>query len=267
MIKTKRPKIGLALGSGGARGLAHIGIIKVLEKNNIPIDFIAGSSMGAMIGGFYAMQKNIKALEKVALSTTWRQVFSILFDPSFKQGLVDGEKVEKFIKNNINGENFEDCKINFVAVATDLKTGKIVILDKGKIVPAIRASISIPLIFNPTKIDNKILLDGGLSAPVPAEIVKNMGADIVIAVNLDKHYYKKEQKLTWYNIANSSLDILRYHLAHLSAKGADIVIEIGFGKEEYWYKFTNRRRKILKGEKAMETKMSQLQNLIYQKSI
>ncbi len=262
MSKIKRPKIGLALGSGGARGLAHIGVIKILEENNIPIDFIAGSSMGAMIGGFYAVRKNIQILEKIALSTTWRQVFSMLLDPSFKQGLVSGKKVERFIREYINGKKFEDCQINFAALATDLETGEILVLDKGEMASAIRASISIPLIFKPVKINGRILVDGGLSAPVPVETVKNMGADIVIAVNLDKHYYKKSQKINWYDIVDSSLNILRYYLAHSNVKGADIIIEIGFGKEGYWYKFTNRKNKILIGEKAMREKLPQLKKII-----
>lgn len=95
------------MGSGGARGLAHIGVIKVLEENNIPIDFIAGSSIGAMVGGFYASGLSIKELEKIALSTNWRKVFSTLFEPSFKKGLVGGEKVKTFIEEYIDGKNFD----------------------------------------------------------------------------------------------------------------------------------------------------------------
>ena len=133
MAELKRPKIGLALGSGGSRGLAHIGVIKALEENNIPIDFIAGSSIGAMIGGFYAARLDIKEIEEIALSINWRRIFSILFDPHLKQGLIGGEKLKTFIKNYINGKKFEDCKIPFAAVATDLKTGEIVILNKGEI--------------------------------------------------------------------------------------------------------------------------------------
>ena len=122
MKESKRPKIGLALGSGGPKGLAHIGVIKVLEENNIPIDFMAGSSIGAMVGGFYAAGLSIKEIEKIALSVNWRRVFSILFDPHLKQGLIGGEKLKTFIGDYINGKKFEDCKIPFVVVATDLKT-------------------------------------------------------------------------------------------------------------------------------------------------
>jgi NTE family protein len=265
MSNIKQPKIGLALGSGGARGLAHIGVIKVLEENNIPIDFIAGSSIGAMVGGFYASGLNIKELEEIALGTDWRRIFSTLLEPSFKKGLIGGEKLKTFIEQHTDRKNFETCKIPFAAVATDLKTGEIVVLDEGEMAPAIRASISIPLIFKPVEIDGRTLADGGLSAPVPAEITRKMGADIVIAVNLDKHYYDEQWKPGWYDIANDSLNILRHHLALLNTVNADIVIEINTGKT-FWYKFVNGRDKILAGEKATKEMLPKLQKMIYQKS-
>ena len=266
MTESKRPKIGLALGSGGSRGLAHIGVIKALEENNIPIDFIAGSSIGAMIGGFYAARLDIKEIEEIALSINWRRVFSILFDPHLKQGLIGGEKLKTFIKNYINGKKFEDCKIPFAAVATDLKTGEIVILNKGEMAQAIRASVSIPLVFKPAEINGRMLADGGLSAPVPVEIVRGMGADIVIAINLDKHYHDEERKPGWYDIANDSLNILRHHLALSNVASSDIVININVGKNNYWYQFTNGQDKILAGEKATKEVLPRLQEIIYQKS-
>ncbi|HRY62171.1 MAG TPA: patatin-like phospholipase family protein [Candidatus Paceibacterota bacterium] len=265
MAETKRPKIGLALGSGSARGLAHIGVIKALEENNIPIDFIAGSSIGALIGGFYASGIDIKEIGEIALNTDWRNLFSMLFEPSFKSGVISGEKVTAFIKKHIDEKKFEDCKIPFAAVATDLKTGESVILDKSKMATAIRASISIPLIFKPVEIEGRILADGGLSAPVPVEIVRNMGADIVIAVNLDKHYFDENWSPGWYDIANDSLNILRHHLARADVLDADIVIDIDVGKT-YWYQFTNGQDKILAGEKAMKELLPKLQEIIHQKN-
>jgi len=266
MAELKRPKIGLALGSVGSRGLAHIGVIKALEENNIPIDFIAGSSIGAMIGGFYAARLDIKEIEEIALSINWRRIFSILFDPHLKQGLIGGEKLKTFIKNYINGKKFEDCKIPFAAVATDLKTGEIVILNKGEMAQAIRASVSIPLVFKPVEREGRVLADGGLSAPVPVEIVRNMGADIVIAVNLDKHYCDEEYKPGWYDIINDSLNILRHHLALSNVANADMVINIDVGKNNYWYQFINGQDKILTGEKAVKEILPKLQEMICQKS-
>jgi len=265
MKNVQRPKIGLALGSGGSRGLAHISVIKVLEENNIPIDFIAGSSIGAMIGGAYASGLTAKRIEEIALETNWRRMFSLLFDPHLKQGLVGGEKVKKFINNYVSGKKIEDCIIPFVAVATDLKTGEIVVLNKGEMTTAIRASTSIPLIFKPVEIEGRMLADGGLSAPVPVEIVRKMGADIVIAVNLDKHYYDEKWKPGWYDVANDSLNILRHHLALLDVANADIVIDIDVGKSP-WYQFVNGENKILIGEKATKEIMPKLKEIIYHKS-
>lgn len=265
MAKSRRPKIGLALGSGGSKGLAHIGIIKILEENNIPIDFIAGSSIGAMVGGFYASGLSAKKIEKIALSADWRKVFSVLFEPSLKKGLIGGEKVKTFIESYINGKNFEDCKIPFVAVATDLKTGEIVILNNGEMASAIIASLSIPLIFKPVEIDGRMLADGGLSAPVPVEIARNMGSDIIIAVNLDKHYYDEKWSPGWYDIANDSLNILRHHLAFQNTASADITIDINIGKSS-WYQFAGGQDKIFAGEKAMKELLPKLREIIYQKS-
>ena len=265
MTESKKPKIGLALGSGGSKGLAHIGVIKALEENNIPIDFIAGSSIGAMIGGAYVSGLNIKKIEKIALETNWRRMFSLV-DPYLKKGWIRGEKMKIFLDGYLGGKKIEDCKIPFVAVATDLKTGESVVLNKGKIAQAIRASISIPLVFKPVKIDGKrTLADGGLSAPVPVEIVRDMGADIVIAVNLDKHYYDKKYKPGWYNIANDSLNIMRHHLARLNVEKADIVIDINVGKSS-WYQFVNGQEKILAGEESTKIILPHLKEIICQKS-
>jgi len=138
MKLSKRPKIGLVLGSGGPRGFAHIGVIKILEKNNIPIDFIAGSSIGAMIGGFYAATKDIKQVEKIALGADWKFILSLL-DPSFRQGLIGGDKVKKFIENYIGGVTFKGLKIPLSVVATNLKNGDVVVINTGEVASAVRA--------------------------------------------------------------------------------------------------------------------------------
>ncbi|MDD5622295.1 MAG: patatin-like phospholipase family protein [Actinomycetota bacterium] len=265
--KSKKPKIGLALGSGGAKGLAHIGVIKVLEENNIPVDFIAGSSIGAMVGGFYAVTKDVKRVEEIALNTNWRQML-YLIDPSFRQGLIGGTKVKKFISDNIDKTNFEDCKIPLSVIATDLKTGAVVIINRGEIVPAIRASISFPLVFKPIEQDDKLLADGGLSLPVPVEVVRKMGADIVIAVNLDTNYFPNDHKgkLGFYKIAINSINLLRYHLASWNIIDADIVINPKFGYV-HLAKFLNGKDIIIAGEKAARESLPQLQEIINRKVI
>jgi NTE family protein len=263
MTKQMRPKIGLALGSGGPKGLSHIGIIKVLEENNIPIDFIAGSSIGSVIGGFYAATKDIKKIEEIALSNNWRQTLSLFFDPSLRQGFVSGRKIRNFIENIIGKINFKDLKIPLSVVTTDIKTGEAVVIDKGEVALAIRASSSIPLIFKPAKLNNRLLVDGGLSLPVPVSVVKKMGADLVVAVNLDADYFanNEDRSFGFYKVANSSIKLLRYHLASLNVKDADIVINPKIGKVG-WNKFIDSKSVILAGEEAIQLSMLQLKKLI-----
>jgi NTE family protein len=240
--------------------LSHIGIIKVLEANNIPIDLIAGTSIGAVIGGMYASGLSIDAIEQLALDTDWRKLF-FLVDPYLKQGLIGGEKIKTFIRKNIKAKKFDQCRIPFSAVATNLKNGEIVVLNKGDLAQAIRASISIPLAFKPVKMNGRLLADGFLSAPVPVDIVRKMGADIVIAVNIDKPPHDKKWKPGLTNIANNSLDILRYHLSRANSEKADLVVEIDLGKSP-WFEFSNRDQKILSGEKAMKAVLPELRKII-----
>ena len=267
MVKAIRPKIGLALGSGGPKGLSHIGIIKVLEENSIPIDFIAGSSIGSVIGGFYATTKDIKKIEEIALSNNWRQTLSLFFDPSLRQGFVSGMKIKNFIENIIGKIHFKNLKIPFSVVATDIKTGEAVVIDKGEVALAIRASGSIPLIFKPVKLGSRLLVDGGLSLPVPVSVVKKMGADLVVAVNLDADYFanNEDRSFGFYKVANSSIKLLRYHLASLNIKDADIVINPKIGTVG-WNKFINSKNVILMGEKAMQLSIFKLKKLMHQKN-
>jgi len=268
-LLSSRPKIGLALGGGGPKGLAHIGIIKVLEENNIPIDFIAGTSIGAMVGGFYSAKKNIYEIEKLALTTNWPKFISLFFDPTIRHGLIKGEKLKKFIEDYLGEINFKDLKIPFKAVATDLHTGEKFIIGKDKVSTAIKASTTIPLMFAPVRIDNRTLIDGGVSCPVPVDVVRQMGADFVIAVNLtgNDQFDDKEKKLTLSSIANNSLNILRYNLALENIKTADFIIapkvgDIGW-KHFFTYKGTEESIKL--GVNAIQPKIYELKQAIAKK--
>ncbi len=272
MAENKRPKIGLALGSGGPRGLAHIGVIKVLEENNIPIDFIAGSSVGSLIGGLYALTKDIDAMAEIALRTNRRKLVSLLrpFSLSFS-GLLKGLNLERFFDREFGpGKKFSDLKIPFVSVATDIKTGEEIRLNNGYLNRAIRASISLPLIFNPVKINGRFLVDGGLVNPVPDNVVREMGADIVIAVNLfpnddnQRREAKEGARLRIFSIARDSLGILQSHLAQHFSEDADISIT----PQVYdisWvdlFEFIDGDKTIQKGREAAENVLSKIKNLI-----
>jgi NTE family protein len=180
----KKKKVGLVLGCGGAKGLSHIGVIKFLEEMDVKIDFITGVSIGALIGGAYASGLSIKELEDIALETDLTSTAKF-FSPGFgKSGLVTGSKVQEFLTSKLGEKEIENLEIPFTAVATDIITGEEILFNKGDLVEAIRASISIPIVFQPVIWNNIILVDGGLVNPVPIDVARKMGADHIIAVNV-----------------------------------------------------------------------------------
>lgn len=272
MVLSKRPKIGLALGSGGAKGLAHIGVIKVLEKNNIPIDFIAGSSIGSLIGAHYAVHKDTKKLEEIVLNFNRSKGFQ-LFDPTWKGGLIKGKKAERFIEEILEGATFDKLQIPYAAVATDMNTAGTVTFRHGNIIKAIRTSISVPAFFQPVLYQNRLLADGGLSNPVPVDVARAMGAEVVIAVNLDNVYMEKmlESLPPLSKIPLHSINILRHNLAKHSASKADIVIapkdvlQVGLVGLNYLFSAEKAEIIIHAGEKAANEQLASLQKLLVQK--
>lgn len=178
-----QPKIGLALGSGSARGLAHIGVIRALNEAGIPIDCVAGTSVGAMIGAVYASGK-LDSLQDAYLAMDWKKI-AYFFDVVFpKSGIIDGNKVADFLREYVHSERIEDLPLPFKAVSTELNSGEEVIFDTGDVIDAVRASISVPGMFTPVRINGRVLVDGGLVNPVPVSVARSMGANIVIAVDL-----------------------------------------------------------------------------------
>lgn len=181
-------KIGIALGSGGARGLAHIGVLKALKEHGIKISYISGSSMGALVGAMYACSQSIERLEQMSRDFTWRKMLRVFFPSLPKAGFVDGDNVEEMLRENLDMARFEELPIHLAVETTDVESGDLVTLKSGDLVRAVRGSISIPVIFRPTAINGQMLVDGGLVSPVPVKTVREMGADYVIAVNvLAKH--------------------------------------------------------------------------------
>ncbi|MCW2283848.1 NTE family protein [Rhodoblastus acidophilus] len=179
----RRPRIGLALGAGAARGWSHIGVLQELEARKIPIDVIAGSSIGAVVGGCYAAGK-LDAIEAFARSLTKRRVLSLL-DLSFSgAGMLAGSRLRDELSRALTGQRIEDLRLRFGAVATEIGLGHEVWLRRGDLVQAIRASYALPGIFEPVRFDDRWLFDGALVNPVPVTLCRAMGAEIVIAVNL-----------------------------------------------------------------------------------
>jgi NTE family protein len=179
-----RNKIGCALGGGGARGLAHIGVLKVFEENGIRPDIITGTSIGAIIGALYASGLRAVEIERLVTQLDWKhsQIFA---DPALSlNGLIQGKRISALLESILGDLTFEDLVRDFTCVATDIQNGQPVLLRHGPLVPAIRASISIPGVFVPAKINGRYLVDGGLVLQVPANVCRDMGAEYVVGVNV-----------------------------------------------------------------------------------
>jgi len=177
----KRKKIGLALGGGSARGLCHIGVLKILHRYGIYPDYVAGTSMGAVIGAMYAAGHSPEEIEEIAKTTDWKNIIDFTLP---KAGLVQGRKVENMIRTSVFNKKFKNLDIPFKAVAYNLSNHQQVLFDRGDVAKAVRASLSIPGLFAPVKIGKNTYVDGGISNPTPFDVVREMGADIVIAVDL-----------------------------------------------------------------------------------
>jgi NTE family protein len=274
-FRRRTPKIGLALGSGAARGLAHIGVLKALKEVDIPIDIVAGTSMGAMIGACFAKDGEISAVEEVALKTGWRQLAHLL-DPKLaflKKGLIHGQRIEELLHSLIGDAEFRDLKIPFATVATDINTGQEVVTRKGSVIDAVRASISIPGIFVPVALEGKCLVDGGLVNPVPTDVLWDMGARFVIAVNVlieppksrhAAHLPGVSGKAEVPNIFNTllqSLYIMEHEIMKQRIMKADIIISPDVSHIEA-FEFHRGEEAILEGYKAASNALPRLQWLI-----
>ena len=177
-----RKKIGLALSGGAARGFAHLGVMKAFAENDIPVDFIAGTSAGSFAGGALASGASVEEIIEMSRKISWFKMSGFSFSP---KGLLSNASLGAFVKQNFPVSRFEDLPIPFAAIACDLETGKEVILrDSGDLATAIRASCAIPGVFAPVEYDGKLLIDGGVVANVPTKAVRKLGAEIIIAVDV-----------------------------------------------------------------------------------
>lgn len=254
------PKIGLALGAGAARGLAHLGVLRVLEKYKIPIDFIAGSSMGALIGCLYACGLDADFLIKFASQLQAKSWVDLCMPRS---GLISGKKVEAMLKILTRDRQFEDLDLPFAAVATDIERGEPVVLRSGKLAPAVRASISIPVIFKPVSLNDRLLVDGGVVDRVPVSVVKDMGADLVIAVDVNKFVTFQPVK-NIFDVMFQTLDIMEKKKLSPSLLDADVLIRPKVGHVSL-AQFHRVDELVEQGELAAEAVISKLGNILRNK--
>ncbi|MCT4605008.1 MAG: patatin-like phospholipase family protein [Marinisporobacter sp.] len=255
--KKTSPSVGLALGGGAVWGIAHIGILKALEENNIPIHFISGTSIGSLVGGLYALGTSTKKLSSLATSTHWNHLCRISLPLG---GLLTNEPMEKFLYNLIGNKTFSDAKIPFSAITTDLITGAEIIIDSGNISTAIRASTAIPGIFHPVLFNNRTLVDGGVVNNVPVSILREMGATIIIAINLSPDFNHWHPKNSFEIILKSFL-IMQNKVARSELKKADIVIDLNM-KDFSPMDFKKANALLDKGYKEGLSKIEEIQHVL-----
>jgi len=224
-----RPKIALVLGGGAARGFAHVGVIRALEQERIPIDLIVGTSVGSLIGAVYAYDLNSFELEWTAFKLEKEHLFDYaLLSAVMGMGMVKGDKLEEFVKAKVPIKNIEDLKLPFAAVATDLNRGTRVVLDRGPVARAVRASSAIPGVFEPVKHQGRLLVDGGVIDNIPVSVAREKKADIVIAVDIGENVRNfKISNLV--DVMLQSVNIMFNENVGFKKKEADILIRPSVG--------------------------------------
>ena len=285
----KGKRIGLALGAGGARGLAHIGVLRVLEREDIPIDLIVGTSIGALVGGAYASGMSPDELEKKVDEYLHSSEFQSSAIKAFESAHEKGEvgftqKIQSYLKNRfyvvqamfkpgiLSNEDFqavinhfipdiqiEETRISFRAVATDLVTGEQIIFPEGSLRQAVMASCAIPGAVAPLRDGERILSDGGIICLIPISVARKEGADIVIAVTVDRDVSSEEELKTVVSIYHRVSEIMASKIEDYELMDADIVIipEVG---DLHWSNFSQAMNLIHEGEKATREKLDDIRN-------
>ena len=287
-----RPKVGLALSSGGARGLAHIGVLKALEQEGIPIDMIAGTSMGSIVGGLYACGYSAEQLERIVKGIDWlgiftdqpdrrsllvsrrywdrRSIIDLRFDKEgfhAPSGLLYGQKIYQILFKLTAAANFAACgdfnrlKIPFRAVTVDIATGEPVVLSGGDLAQALRASMSIPFAFSPVKLGNRLLVDGGVLNNLPTNVVKDMGADIIIGVDVSSGLMEREKLDNLIDIAMQTMRIWTVKSNEPYLQIADVLIRPDLG-DHLAVNYSEIDSLIEWGYKATMEKMEEIKRLV-----
>ncbi|HTY38125.1 MAG TPA: patatin-like phospholipase family protein, partial [Bacteroidota bacterium] len=294
----RRPKVALVLSGGGARGVASIGVLKVFEQADVPIDLIVGTSIGSILGGLYASGYSINQLEQMVDTTNWADVLSFnddarrsdLFldqkiaedrslltvrfqglEPILPQSLSTGQRLTNYLNLLVlqgiyhPSPKFDDLRIPFRAVTTDLVSGKAVVLDRGDLTEAMRASVSVPLLFSPVPRDSARLLDGGLVSNIPVDVAQAWGADIIVAVDVTSPLRPAGRLNAAWEIADQILGITMQAANQQQLARASVVIRPDLGSH-LSDDFTNLDSLVTAGEEAARTVLDSLRAKFYRES-
>jgi NTE family protein len=293
---------GIALGSGAAHGFAHIGVLKVLEEARIPVDMVAGSSMGALLGALWAAGRSAQELEDIALALDKKSAFfNIIGIDDFSiahQGFFKGRQVMRYLRGLLGTKTFEDLRCRLRVVATNLFTSEEVVFDEGDVADAVRASISIPGIFRPHRINGKVLIDGGVVDPLPVDVLARQGVRKIIAVNVlsgpsdimerKEVVRRRAEKIAervrmkgpireWFyglgkrlgrryeanifNVIMNTIQFMEYSIAQTSTQNADVVIHPVVADAQ-WMEFYSARKFIEMGERKTREALAEIQKLV-----
>jgi NTE family protein len=286
--------LALVLGSGGARGFAHIGVLKVCEREGLPVDLIVGTSIGALIGGAYASGMTAGEMEEVALSMRMWRLLSLADPGHSSAALMDGSRVEKLVRKLVGDRTFADTRVSFACVAVDMAAEQQVVLREGDLASAIRASISTPIIFAPVNRDGRLLVDGAVLNPMPVDVARELGARAVVAVTnlgtprgrlavyaaadaggseprtarLPRRAYTRAATMIRsrcsappvYKLACRSVELMQRELSVARLEEADLVIAPQRSGTSF-YDFHEAKKMIDMGERAAEAALSHLERL------
>jgi NTE family protein len=250
-----RPVVALVLGSGGIRGFAHIAVIKVLEAHHIPVDIVVGTSVGSVVGSLYAGGYTAADLERLAVQLEESQIrdYSIT-----RRGIIGGERLQDFVNRALENRDIEQLPKPFAAVATELDSGRMAVFNHGNTGVAVRASSSIPSIFNPVEINHITYVDGDLKNPVPASIARQMGADVVIAVDISQQPQDHPNASGLIDVLVQSIRIMRQSILGHELKEANVVIRPGISVSSFDFSPELKQTLFKAGEEAATAALPQI---------
>ena len=256
-IKAREPVIAIALGGGGAKGFAHIGVLKVLESHGIKPKIVTGTSAGSFVGSIYAGGKTPYQMQQIAQQLKESDLRDLTLN---SQGIVLGQKLQDFVNRNVGNKPIEQFPIRFAAVATRLDNGKKAVFIKGNVGQAVRASCSIPNVFVPATIGKTKYVDGGLVSPIPVQTARDLGADIVIAVDISARP-SGNQSVSMWGLLDQTINIMGQQSINFELSQANIVIQPQVGHLGT-LDLKSSNQAILEGEKAAQAKVTTIQTAI-----
>ena len=255
--ETQPRKVALVLGAGAAKGFAHVGVIKILEANHVPVHMIVGTSVGSLVGSLYAYGYPAYDIQRLAMGLSKAEIADLTVPDN---GFVKGEKLEAYVNRMVRGTPMEGMRIPFHAVATDIGSGQEMVFGKGNTGAAVRASCAIPGIFRPVRIGDRTYVDGGVVSPVAVDAARRLGADAVIAVDISGEVDGTVPDGTLDTIFQS-INIMYARIAADQVSRADVVIRPRVGHIASG-DFTRRHEAILEGEKAAQAALPKIRGLL-----